>query len=135
MSRGPFTFLLVLCVLVGAGALAYVIAVVPPYERTGSLNAGALLAFFAALFLLSAALGALAAQALHRRWPSLAGRRQRLRPATAPGIEPALRQGILFGLVVATLTALSILRLLDVTFAIVTVLLAGLVEAYAQSRP
>jgi hypothetical protein len=135
MSRRPFTFLLVLCVLMGALALAYVIAVVPPYDTEGSLSAAALLAFFGALFLLSAGLGALVAQALHRRWPALAGRRQRLRPATMPGIEPALRQGILFGLVVATLAALSILRLLDVTFALVTVLLAGLVEAYAQSRP
>jgi drug/metabolite transporter (DMT)-like permease len=135
MSHRPFTFLLVLCAVLGAGALAYVIAAVPPYDDGGTLSAGALLAFFASLFLLCAALGALCAQALHRRWPSLAGRRQRLRPGTPPGIEPALRQGILFGLVVATLMALSILRLLDVTFAIVTVLLGGLVEAYAQSRP
>ena len=42
-----------------------------------------------------------------------------------------MRQGLLFGLMVAILAAMALLRVLDITFLIVTVLLVGLVEAYA----
>lgn len=134
MLRKPATILLLFALLLGAGGLTYVVLMVPPYEASGDLSVTALLLFFGCLFLLAASAGALAAQALHKRWPALAGRRQRLRRDAPPPIEAALRQGILFGLVVATLAALSILRILDITFALVTLLLAGLVEAYAQTR-
>lgn len=134
MLRKPAALLLALAVLAGAGGLAYVILTVPPYEANGDLSVTALLLFFGCLFLLAAGAGALSALAAHQRWPLLAGRRQRLRPDAPPVVEAALRQGILFGLVVATLLALSILRMLDITFALVTILLAGLIEAYAQTR-
>jgi pilus assembly protein TadC len=134
MLRKPVTILTYIGALVGAAGLAYVVLAVPPYEMGGDLSVVALLLFFASLFLLAASLGTLAALAAHRRWPSLAGRRQRLRRDSPPAVESALRQGILFGIVVATLMALSILRVLDITFALVTFLLAGLVEAYAQTR-
>lgn len=134
MLRKPLTYLLLACALAGAAGLGYVVLVVPPYEPGGSLSVVALLLFFISLFALAAAAGSLVAMAAHRRWPALAGRRQRLRPNSPPPVEAALRQGILFGLVVATLLALSILRVLDITFVLVTILLAGLIEGYAQTR-
>jgi hypothetical protein len=134
MLRKPAALLTLLAALGGAAGLAYVLAAIPPYEANGDLSVTALLLFFGCLFLLAAGLGALGALIIHQRWPALAGRRQRLRPGSPPPVEAALRQGILFGLVVAVLLALSILRVLDITFAIVTILLAGLIEAYAQTR-
>jgi hypothetical protein len=134
MLRKPATILVLSGLLLGVGGLAYVVLRVPPYEQDGALSVLALLLFFGSLFLAAASGGALAALAAHQRWPALAGRRQRLRRDAPPPIEAALRQGILFGLVVATLAALSILRILDITFALVTILLAGLIEAYAQTR-
>jgi hypothetical protein len=134
MQRKPATLLILFGALAGAAGLGYVLLAVPPYDAAGDLSVGALLLFFGCLFLFAGGIGALAAMALHRRWPALAGRRQRLRPYAPPPLDAALRQGILFGLVVATLLALSILRVLDITFALVTILLAGLIEAYAQTR-
>jgi hypothetical protein len=134
MSRRPLIVLTTVLALAGAAGLGYVIFVVPPYDEAGNLSVTALLLFFAGLFLLTAAAGALLALALHQRWPALAGQRQKGRWGQGPRPDAALRQGILLGLVVATLTALSILRVLDITFALVTVLLAGLIEAFAQMR-
>lgn len=134
MSRRSLIVLTTLLALTGAAGLGYVIAAVPPYDDDGNLTVTALLLFFASLFLLTAGGGSLLALALHRRWPLLAGQRQKGRWETAPPADAALRQGILFGLIAATLTALSILRILDITFALVTVLLAGLIEAFAQMR-
>jgi hypothetical protein len=134
MLRKPVTILTSIFALVGAAGLGYVVLSVPPYGTSGELSIVALLLFFACLFMLAASLGTLAALAAHQRWPSLAGRRQRLRRDSPPAVESALRQGILFGLVVATLMALSILRVFDITFVLVTILLAGLIEAYAQTR-
>ncbi|MCB0054435.1 MAG: hypothetical protein KDE24_33360, partial [Caldilinea sp.] len=65
----------------------------------------------------------------------LAGKQKarRGRPKTPP-VEPAVRQGILFGLAILTLVALAIVDVLDIAFFIVTFLVAGLIEAYAQTR-
>lgn len=134
MSRRPLIVLTTLLALVGAGGLGYVVFAVPPYDDAGNLTATALLLFFTSLFLLTAATGSLLALMLHRRWPALAGQRQKPRREETPPADAALRQGILLGLIVATLTALSILRILDITFALVTVLLASLIEAFAQMR-
>jgi len=134
MSRRALVLLTSALALIGAGGLGYVIWIVPPYDDVGSLSPAALLLFFGSLFVLTAAIGALGALALHRRWPALAGQRQKLRWGAAPPVEAALRQGILLGVVVATFTGLAILRVLDITFALVTVLLASLIEAFAQTR-
>ena len=134
MSRRGLVLLTSALALIGAGGLGYVILLVPPYEAAGGLSPAALLLFFGSLFVLTAAAGALLALALHRRWPALAGQRQKLRWGATPPVEAALRQGILLGVVVATLTGLAILRVLDITFALVTVLLASLIEAFAQTR-
>ena len=134
MSRRGLVFLTVALAVAGAGGFAYVILAVPPYAEAGGLSLGALLLFFGSLFVLTAAVGLLLALALHRRWPALAGQRQKLRWGATPPVEAALRQGILLGLVVATLTALAIVHMLDITFALVTILLASLIEAFAQTR-
>ena len=134
MSRTQVTLLAVAGTFGGAAALAYVLATVPPYTPDHQLSSTALLYFFGALFLVAAGLGALGALALHQRWPALAGRRNTRRPGERQPSDGALRQGILVGVTVVTLTALSILRILDITFALVTLLLVGLIEAYAQTR-
>lgn len=134
MSRLLVTLMAVAGLLGGAVVLAYVLASVPPYTPNHQLSAPALLLFFAAVFLMTAGLGSLVALSLHQRWPALAGRRAALRPGQRPNGDGALRQGILLGITIAILTALSILRILDITFALVTLLLAGLIEAYAQTR-
>lgn len=134
MSRRPLVILIFVGALAGAVGLGYAIYTLSPYDADGNLSVTALLLFFASLFLLTAAAGSLIAMALHRRWPALAGQRQRVQWEGPPAADAALRQGILFGLVVATLIALSILRVLDITFALVTILLAGLIEAFAQTR-
>lgn len=134
MSRMQVTLLAVFGALAGALVLGYLVVYISPYGADGQLSVSAVLLFFAALFGLTAGAGALVALRMHRRWPALAGRRSRSRPFEVPPADPALRQGILLGISVATLAALSILRLLDVTFALVTLILAGLIEAYAQTR-
>ncbi len=134
MSRKQATVLAILGTLGGLGLLAYVFVVVSPYDETGQLSALALLLFFAGLFLLAGGVSTLLALAAHKRWPALAGRAAQKRAGKPPAADAALRQGILAGLVVAILLALSILRVLDVTFFLVALLLAGLVEAYAQTR-
>jgi hypothetical protein len=132
MSHARATALAVIGLVAGAALLIYVLRNVAPYAA-GQLNPAALLLFLTGVFLLVGGASVLAASALHRRWPALAGvsPRQRRKPLTA---EPALRQGILAGLVAVTLLALAIMRVLDVAVLIVTLLVAGLVEAYAQSR-
>jgi hypothetical protein len=134
MSRTQVWLLAVASTLVGAIVAGYVVIYVSPYSVGDQLNVPALVLFFTGFFLLATGIGCAAALLLHRRWPVLAGptptRRQGER--TRPGV--ALRQGALFGLALATLVALAILRVLDITFAIVTLLLAGLIEAFAQAR-
>jgi hypothetical protein len=134
MSRRPVIIACTALMAAGVAGLGYVVFGLSPYEEAGELSAWALLTFFASLFVLTAALGSLAALVLHKRWPALGGQRFRPRWEENPPVEAALRQGILLGLVVATLTALSILRILDITFALVTMLLATLIEAFAQTR-
>lgn len=132
MTRRQVTAWGILGLVVGGGGLSAVVLFVPPYAAGQRLSPTALLLFFAALFLFVASAGSLLALALHRRWPALAGGARR--GNRKPIADPALRQGILAALVVVTLTALAAVRALDVAFVIVVVLLAGLVEAYAQAR-
>lgn len=138
MSRRSLFFSTLIVTVAGVAGLSYCVLAVSPYDENGGLSVTALLLFFASLFVATAAAGSLLALGLHRRWPALAGTRYSDRRKTRwdgpPPAEAALRQGILLGLVVATLTALSILRILDITFALVTLLLAGLIEGFAQMR-
>ena len=135
MSPTRVLTLATLGLLAGAALLFYVVGNVPPTTDGQALDPAALLLGFGGLFLLTAGAGVLVAIFLHRRWPALAGKQKarRGRPKTPP-VEPAVRQGILFGLAIVTLAALAIVDVLDIAFFIVTFLVAGLIEAYAQTR-
>lgn len=133
MSHIRATVFSILGLLAGGALLLYLMWNVSPYSDGDQLSPIALLLFLAGVFLLVGGAGGWIALTLHRRWPALAGPKKRSR-RQAPSAEPALRQGMLAGLVVVVLVALAILRVLDVAVLIVTLLLAGLVEAYVQSR-
>ncbi len=114
----------------GGGLLVYVVLRVPPLLPDGQANKAALLLALICLLLLAGGLGALAALALHKRWPGLAGarRRTRSRPAVA------LRQGALIALWAGIIVLLAYARMLDAAYFIVTTLLMILLEAFWQSR-
>ncbi len=133
MSHTRATVLSILGLLAGGALLIYLAWNISPYGDGDQLNPIALLMLLTGVFLLVGGAGGWIALALHRRWPALAGTKSRAR-RQAPSAEPALRQGMLAGLVVVMLVALAILRVLDVAVVIVTLLLAGLGEAYVQSR-
>jgi len=135
MTRTRVLLLATLGLLAGGALVVYVLTNVPPTTDGQALDPIALVLGFAGVFLVAASGGVLVALFLHRRWPALAGKpgARRGRPKTPP-VEPAVRQGILFGLAVVTLVALAMVDVLDVAFFIVTFLVAGLIEAYAQTR-
>ncbi len=64
---------------------------------------------------------------LHRRWPALAGA-----PSGKPEPFVAIRQGLLVGATAGVLAVLGLLQMLDIAFILVTILVAGLIEAYMQ---
>ena len=134
MSRRRTGAFALVTTLIGAASLVYVLREVTPYNADERLSAMALLLFFSAVFLSIAGVGTLVALLLHQRWPALAGNiNMRARRKQTP-FGPAIRQGILFGLATAVIIALSMLRVLDAAVLIVTLVVAGLIEAYAQSR-
>lgn len=115
----------------GALLLGYLLWAVPPTFIDGSVNMAALILFLFGLLSLVFGLGSLVALALHRRWPALAGIRDRRRK---PQPWVALRQGALLALAVGVMLVLTLLRTLDIAFAMVTLVLAGLVEGFLQNR-
>ena len=121
-----------LAALGGGALLAYLVWAVPPRGADGAANVAALVGAFAALLALAGGLGTVAALALHRRWPALAGVERGTRRTARPAA--ALRQGTLAGVAVAALAGLSALEMLDPAFAIATLLLLGLIEAFWQSQ-
>lgn len=133
MSYTRARVLSILGLLTGGALLGYVLIVLPPYREGDQLDPVALLGLLSAVFLSFSSVGTLLALSLHQRWPALAGRKSRQHRRT-PSAEPALRQGVLAGLTMVTLLALAILRVLDVAVFIVTLLVAGLIEAFVQSR-
>lgn len=133
MSRNRAVAASIMAGLVGGALLFTILRSISPYSADQQLNGIALLGLFFGVFMLVGGVGALIALSLHRRWPALAGVKARQR-RQSPRAEAALRQGVIAGVVAVVLIALSILRVLDVTVLIVTLLLAGLVETYAQSR-
>jgi hypothetical protein len=117
--------------LTGAAMLGYILWAVPPLFTDGQPNTAALILFIFGLLMLVFGVGSLVSLALHRRWPMLAGSRDRRR-RPAPWI--ALRQGALLALAVGVMLLLALLRMFDLAFALVTLVLAGLVEGFLQSR-
>jgi hypothetical protein len=132
MTSTQVRFLATLLALVGGGILAYLLWQVPPRQSNGQLDLPALALFFGGLWMLTTGLVSLLADRLHRRWPALAGHLgvdPRFRTAGA-----ALRQGALLALALCLVAAFAFLRILDIIFVLVILLLVGLVEAYFQSR-
>jgi hypothetical protein len=115
----------------GAALLGFLLWSVPPTLPTGHPNQAALLLFLFGLLSLVFGFSGLVALALHGRWPGLAGVRDR-RKRVDPGI--ALRQGALLALAVGIMAVLAYYQMLDIAIAAVTLVIAGLVEAFLQNR-
>lgn len=120
-----------LAAVVGVALLIYLLWAVSPTLPSGQTNNAALLLFLMGIFALVFGLGALVALALHRRWPGLAGVRD---PRRRPDPWVAARQGFLLALAVGVMLLLTLLRMLDVAFALVTLVVAGLIEGFFQNR-
>lgn len=119
----------VIVAMAGGGLFGYLLTSVPPREPGGQLDAPVVFLFVGTLVMLMGGLATLVASMLHRRWPLLAGA---VRPPTDPVV--ALRQGIIVAGAVATLLLLALVDMLDLAFVLVTVILAGLIEVFLQSR-
>jgi ABC-type branched-subunit amino acid transport system permease subunit len=120
-----------LTTVAGSLLLFYVFWDVPPWLPSGETNNAALLLLFLGLLTLVFGLGTLVALALHRRWPALAGVRD-VRRRADPWV--AARQGVLLALAVGVMLLLTLMRMLDIAFALVTLVLAGLIEGFFQNR-
>ncbi len=130
MTRVQVTILSTLALVAGAGTLFYLLTSVPPVDVDGLVDTPALVLFFIGLALATLGVGALLASVLHRQWPALAGASRHRGP------EPivALRQGALLATTFTALALLAYFQRLDVTFLLVTLVLAGLIEAFIQNR-
>jgi len=117
--------------VVGALLLCYVLAAVSPWLDNGQMNNAGVLLFFLGILALVFGLGSLLALALHRRWPGLAGVRD---PRRRPDPWVAVRQGLLLSLAVGIMLLLTLMQKLDIAFALVTLVLAGLIEGFFQNR-
>jgi hypothetical protein len=118
--------------ILGSALLGILLWRVPPtFTPGGDVNWVAIALFLTGLLAVVFGLGALVALALHGRWPELAGWRER-RSRPDPGI--AMRQGALLTLAVAVLAILALRGLLDLAFALVTLVITGLIEAFIQNR-
>ena len=120
-----------LTTVVGTLLVTYVLWAVPPWLPSGEINNAALLLLSLGLLTLVFGLGSLVALAVHRRWPALAGVRD-VRRRADPWV--AARQGVLLALAVGVMLLLTLLRRLDIAFALVTLVLAGLIEGFFQNR-
>ena len=129
MNR-PRTLVLTLIVALLAGVLVALFATsIAPVADDGALDVPVVAAFVGALTVLVGALATLLALGLHARWPALAGVRR-----GRPDPVAAVRQGVIAGIVCLTFLVLALLDSLDIAFVLVTLLLAGLVEAFVQVR-
>lgn len=117
--------------IAGMALLGYILWAVPPTHPSGQINNAAVLLFLLGMLASVFGLGTLVALALHRRWPALAGVRDPRRRAD-PWV--AARQGVLLALAVGVMLVLTLTRMLDLAFAMVTLVLAGLIEGFFQNR-
>lgn len=129
MSRTRASLWSILGVIAGVALLVLLLSMQPPRTADGGLDWVNVGLFVVALMLAFGSLGAVVALLLHRRWPALAGAK---RGAAKPAV--ALRQGLLVGLVVGVLALLALFGSLDLTFVLITIVVAGLIEAYLQTR-
>lgn len=109
--------------------LTYLLLRVSPYQPNASLDRASIALLLAGLFVFVAGVGTLLALILHQRWPGLAGYADdELLPLVA------VRQGILLGLAAVVIALLAIMQLLDIVFIAFALLVAGLFEAFLQTR-
>lgn len=134
MSRSSALVWATFAAILGGGALIYLLTTISPWLADGAQNLPAVVGFFGAVFLLLSGIASVAALSLHDRFPLLAGITKR-QPGAVPAPEVAIRQGVLLALALCASLLLSMLGLLDSAFALVTVLLAALIEAIWQSIP
>jgi hypothetical protein len=115
----------------GALLLFSVLAAMPPWFPNGEQNNAAVVLFFLGVAALVFGLGSLVALAIHRRWPALAGVRD---PRRRPDPWVATRQGVLLALAIDVILLLTLMQMIDIAFALVTLVLAGLIEGFFQNR-
>lgn len=109
--------------------LTYLLWRVSPYQLDTGLNIANIGLFLAGLFVFTAGVGILIALILHQRWPALAGYAdEELLPLVA------VRQGILLGVSIIVIALLALMQLLDIVFIAFVLLVAGLFEAFLQTR-
>ncbi len=128
MTRTQVTRWSIIAGLLGAVLTGYILWGISPFLASGALNLPAFGLLLAALATVAGAVSSLLALQIHARWPSLAGARRHADPAVA------VRQGLWVAIFVLILALLSFLRVLDVVFILVALLLIGFVEAFIQSR-
>lgn len=115
--------------VLGILLLTYLVLRVPPYQPDASFDRTSIALFMAGLFVFVAGTGTLIALTLHQRWPGLAGfAEDELLPLVA------VRQGILFGVSGVVIALLALMQLLDIVFIAFVLLVAGLFEAFLQTR-
>jgi hypothetical protein len=134
MTRSQAAVWASIAAIIGAAILYRLVSAVSPFVAEGQVNLPALLGFYAGVLLFFSGIGCVLALALHERWPALAGVDPN-HPASSPAPEAAIRQGILLGVSVAALLILSMFKLVDPAFILVSIVLAGLMEVMWQSRP
>lgn len=130
MTRAQLTLVTMIAIFAGGGMLFYLLTATPPLDANGQLNMPAVVLFFIALTLTTFGVSALVASVLHRQWPALAGAGPRSRPQPVV----ALRQGIIFAAAFLLLALLAFFQRLDIALILVTLLVAGLLEAFIQNR-
>ncbi len=128
MTRTQVTRWSIAAGLLGGALSGYLLWRISPYLDDGRLNMMAFALLMAALATVAGAGSSLLALQIHARWPSLAGARRHADPAVA------VRQGLWVAIFVLIVALLAFLRVLDIVFIVVTLLLIGFTEAYIQSR-
>jgi hypothetical protein len=115
--------------LAGLLLLAFLLYKVPPVTADGQTDLVVVGAFIVASMIMVSGVAAVVFLVFHRRWPAMAG-------AHRGDPEPfvAIRQGMLTGATVGMFAMLALARMLDIAFVIGIILIAGLAEAYLQSR-
>lgn len=129
MSRTQAFVRTIVGAMVGMALLAFLLFVESPRGADGQLDRVNVGLFFVALMLTTGSLGSILLLFLHNRWPALAGAKR-----GAPDPAVAMRQGVLIALVAGTLAILTLLQRLDLAYVLGAILLAGLIEAFFQSR-
>ena len=115
--------------LVGLMLLIFLLYKVSPVDTGGQMDLVVIAAFLVALMVLISGIAAFLLLLLHRRWPALAGAKR-----GDPDPFVAIRQGLLAGATVGVLIVLGLTQMLDIVFILVAILVAGLIEAFLQSR-